>query len=414
MREYLFVRRLERSERRLRVGWPWSRSLETVRATVIERVVLATRQRALFACAALAVVAALTMLPTLGAQTASRLEGTGCRDCLRIVPHLVLGDSSDRGAISVGRGLVRRDDGSFVHAGVGGLTLFTATGMPAGAIGRVGSGPLEFRRLNFIARGLADTLIVFDLGNGRLSKISPRLEQVAQFTLTNQVTNAVVLPTGSIVANIHFRDLDRLGVPLHVIDGRSGEVTHSFGLARTEAFDRKSAWAGFREIAVSPRGNIWSTRRNSYVLEEWTAAGEKIRQLERSAAWFHPYELREPLRPNSPPQPHIERIHVDSSGLLWVFAAVPALDWRENIVARKPTPGILPGFEPTSLSGIYDTIIEVIDPVTRRVLVTQRFDGFMWGMLSDSMMFSDAQDQAGFPTLQVWRVEVSGLSLFRR
>ncbi len=388
------------------------RRMQAVCSSVRRVTLTATRKAVVRLFAACALMVA--MGTPLRAQTTLPLAGPGCENCLRVIPSAVLGDTTELGAVSPGRGLVQLDDGSFVHAGTNGLSRFNAAGKPVGRIGRVGSGPMEFRRISFVARTPGNSLVVFDLGNGRVSVIDPRLQQNNQFTLANPVTDAVVLPSGDIVANIHSQDLSRSGVPLHLLDGKAGTIKSSFGLMKGENFDRKSAWAGFREIALSPTGTIWSARRNRYVLEEWDITGRMLRQLERTVEWFRPYEKRDVLGPSAPPQPNIESIYIDSKGLIWVFTAVGARDWRQNIVPRKPMEGIAPGFEPTSLSGIYDTMVEIIDPDTRRVLVSQRVDGLVWGMLSDSLIFSDAQDEDGFPTYQLWRVDVNNRSLLRK
>ncbi len=343
-------------------------------------------------------------------QAPTVLRESMCRACLSIEQGITLGDATDAGAVSVGRGLLQLRDGSFLHAdGRGGvLRRFSSRGLPLGEIGRAGSGPLEFREIDWIMRDSRDTLVVFDLGNGRASTISPTLKQVRQFSITHPVTSASFLPTGHIVANIHFADSPRVGVPVHVIDRNSGTILASFGRDDDETFDSRAAWAGWREIAVSPAGTIWTARRNAYRLEEWDAHGRKLRSLERRVNWFVPYSVRTRLSPTEAPQPHVERIHMDSDGRLWVFIAVPAADWRRSVVARRPSPGILPGFEPVSLSGIYDTIVEIIDTSSGSVIASARLADYAWGMLSDGLIYSDAQAEDGVPRYRLWTAAFRG------
>lgn len=349
-------------------------------------------------------LATLVASGRLQAQPTITIEGQGCRACLRFTPTILLGDESDAGAVAVGRGLIRLRDGSFVHAtGRGELVRFSPTGRPAGRIGRKGSGPLEFRSIDFLLGDPHDTLIVFDGSNGRAATISPAQSQVRQFPITSQVTNAVLLPNGDIVANIPFEDARQIAMPVQVLDRRSGAIMSSFGTAVGERVEANEAWAGWRELAVSPSGTVWTARRNRYLLEEWDRDGRRLRAIERRTPWFMAYTTRTDLTPSSAPQPSIARLHVDGAGRVWVFVQVAATNWREGIEARRPMPGMVPGYEPKSLSAVYHTMVEVIDPDRRTVLASQRLPALAWGMLSDDALYSDAQADDGVPRFRLWR-----------
>ena len=339
-------------------------------------------------------------------QSTRVLQEALCASCVSIVPVLNLGEDAGLGALGAGRGLVQLRDGSFVHAdGRGGaLVKFSSAGVPLQRIGREGSGPLEFRRIDWLMRDGADSLLVFDLENGRAVTISPSGRQSRQFQMAYPVTSASFLPNGNIVANVHFDDSRLTRMPVHVLDRRSGAVLASFGHDSNRVYDAREAWAGWRELTVDPRGTIWTVRRNDYRLEASDARGKRLQSLERRVKWFAPYTVRSRLSPDDAPQPHVERVHADSFGRLWVFIAVPAHDWRKHIVARAATPGILPGYEPVSLSGIYDTIIEVIDVPSATVLASHRISDYGWGMVSDSLMYSDAQAADGVPRYRLWKV----------
>lgn len=345
---------------------------------------------------------------SLHSQSPTVIEGRGCSDCMRFTPTIVLGDETEAGSVAVGRGLIRLRDGSFVHATGGGeLVRFSPTGRPVGRIGREGSGPLEFRSIDFLVSDPHDTLVVFDGSNGRAMTISPSHSQVRQFTLPHQVTSAAMLPNGDIAANVHSEDALRTGIPVRVFDRRSGAIRSSMGRRPLERVAANEAWAGWREVAVSPRGTIWTASRNRYVLEEWDREGNKLREIERRVPWFLPYAKRIDLSPSNAPQPSVSRLHVDGAGRVWVFVEVAATEWRRGVVARRPMPGIVPGYEPRSLSALYHTMVEVIDPDGRAVLASQRLPALAWGMLSDDLIYTDAQSDEGVPRFQLWRVQLN-------
>lgn len=348
-------------------------------------------------------------------QSSHVLREALCTACLSIVPALTLGEDTGLGTLGGGRGLVQLRDGSFVHSdGRGGvLVKLSSAGVPLQRIGREGSGPLEFRRIDWLMRDGSDSLLVFDLENGRAVTISPSGRQSRQFQMAYPVTSASFLPNGNIVANVHFADSRLTRMPVHVLDRRSGAVLASFGHDSNRVYDAREAWAGWRELTVDPTGTIWTVRRNDYRLEAWDARGKRLQSLERRVSWFAPYTVRTRLSPQDAPQPHVERVHADSFGRLWIFIAVPAQDWRKHIVERAATPGILPGYEPVSLSGIYDTIVEVIDTRSATVLASRRISDYGWGMVSDSLMYSDAQAADGVPRYRLWKVGFAGGSTSR-
>ncbi len=92
-------------------------------------------------------------------------------------PSLDLGgpDAPPEASLFRVRGAIRLSDGRIAVAdgGSASLKIFDPAGGLAGTIGREGSGPGEFREPRFLARLPGDSLLVFDIGLGRLTVFGP-------------------------------------------------------------------------------------------------------------------------------------------------------------------------------------------------------------------------------------------------
>lgn len=336
---------------------------------------------------------------------------SACRNCITLSNQLVLGESGDSGLVAVGRGLVRLSNGNFLHAGnLDGMVLFSPTGKYLRTIGRKGSGPTEFRGVEFLLRAGEDSLYVFDRANARYVVLNNQFVQIRQapYSFAGYVNSAAVLRSGNLVVNARVRTLDLMGQPLHIMLAKTGVLSRSFGLGNGEVWDRREAWEGWREFAVGSSGTIWASRRNKYLLEEWSSDGRLLSTILRKTSWFPAFETAIPLSPQSPPQPHLERIFIDKLNRLWTFVVVPSGSWRKNIETAPSQEGVRSGRTiPTHLSGIYDTFVEVFDLSKRQLIASQKFPGFMWGALDDDFVYGDGMTREGIPKFDVWKLKLS-------
>jgi hypothetical protein len=51
-----------------------------------------------------------------------------------------------------------------------------------------------------------------------------------------------------------------------------------------------------------------------------------------------------------------------------------------------------------------DTMVEVIDLATGKLLVSQRFDPVLWRMIDDGLVYGDGEDGSGSSYVDIWRI----------
>lgn len=326
-----------------------------------------------------------------------------CTSCLKLRPVTTLRGS---GEITVGATTIiaRNRRGQFLLTHVNepaGLFLFGADGRPLRRIGRRGQGPGEFVSIRALEISAGDTIHVFDGQLQRVSILDPELNFVRTVPLPGPVNLAVVLPGGGYVQNGTMLSPDQVGLPLHLLD-RAGRRLRSFGSA-DGAFDGMASWAGWRALGLSPRGSVWTLPFTSYQLEEWGLDGGLKRGFRRDPGWFEPYRIAGRLTPQNPPRPRSDAVWEDARGLVWTVIEVVDPDWRRHL---QPIPSVPGAWQPTDLHRVFDTVIEVIDPGTGRLVASQRFRDLVLGTSEPGLLVRYREDAAGEPALDLYRVEL--------
>jgi len=263
---------------------------------------------------------------------------------------------------------VQRDGrGRFYSTGATGfgntITLWDESGRFLKSFGREGEGPGEFSHRGGISIFVdgEDRLHVRD-GGIRWSVFSPEQEFLRGVSapLASFESGTTVLDNGMAVTRSgdgehYFRIVDSAGATLRAFGvipdelRRAGadverEVTHAGG-------DR--FWAG--PVAGSPDG---------YQLEEWGADGELRRVVRRIVDWFPPGDPAR-LSRGDPPPPRVSLLHLDDSGLLYVYLFGATGKWRSPAdLGREPTE--------EEMDRMVQVFVEVIDTRSGRLLASER------------------------------------------
>jgi hypothetical protein len=141
---------------------------------------------------------------------------------------------------------------------------------------------------------------------------------------------------------------------------RSGVVPREFGPA-TEI--------GTRLVAVEGDSAFWTTPRNGarqgLTVERWTVQGTRTQTVSRKAGWLPEDGYAQPASAGEPELPEYDMLHRTPDGLLWV--AVVVRDARWHSVDATQTRALQ--------QTLYDTRVEVIDPVSRTVAASYVYDG---------------------------------------
>jgi hypothetical protein len=340
-----------------------------------------------------------------------------CKACRVTITRLGTFGEDDRtqlGFIGTGAASIARSDDGTLYFGMLSasrpeLYVFEPSGKLARMVGRAGDGPGEFRLIRSIALGNTDTLFVFDQTR-RVSVFAPNGTLVRSGNVPLVVEQAVVFSNGSIVGMGSRATPEHVGLPLHLIDAR-GESIRAFGDTRP-IVDPQAPVSNRRVIAPSgSSGTVWSARIREYLIERWDTAGTLQQIVRRQADWFPPppVNIRVPppvnreqkaFRVTEPRPSAIAGLQEDNAGLLWVNAIVAGEDWKSH--------GVMLGeghpMTPKVHDQLYDSVIEVIDVRSRRVVAALRVPFYNAGFVGRGVIASVRETESGARVIDLWRL----------
>jgi hypothetical protein len=356
---------------------------------------------------------AIALIVAFGAsavgQRAPRVEVAEEPSCPRCVIEVAriatLGQPVTDAVIDgVTRSLVALPHGGFLLLtyGSGKLPLrFSEDGKYLGPLGRKGEGPGEFGNPIHL-RVTGDTLRVIDAAPSRASVFTADLRFVRSEPLdpvAPPVADVLYLRDGGVVLSAPGTGPDGLPRLLHYRNPQKG---------RSADFDYPAVFMSSqpnlqrRQLAAGSGNTLWSLHGLEYVLDHWTPEGKLIEQVTRQVPWFPaaPAGMTAPS-PTTPPQPLGLRIHADDSGLLWVFILVADKNWASGLIESGRGQ-----FRIDNRGKYYDTIIEVIDVVERKVVARKRVDEAIALATSARVTAGDREVDGLYPVVDVWRLKL--------
>lgn len=343
------------------------------------------------------------------AQPARRIaEAPICASCTIETERLVrIGGADDPGALSTTSVVQRLRDGSWVLSHINNassLTVYDSTGRFVRTVGRKGGGPGEYGFIGVILRGPGDSVHVFDQDNLRWSILAPDLRFSRSVRLPiGSFTDVEFAGEGRVLLNAQASRRPFAGVPLHLVSAE-GELLRSFG-TRDAKIDRNRPSAHLRTISQVTDGRVWVAHISRYRLEEWTLKGEMLRQLDREVDWFPPGGSIT-NRPGEAPRPVLLDVWLDAGGRLWTLIRVADPKWADAQTERGRLQGIIPVVGYSSETRYYDSIIEVIDPDSGRLIASRRFDEYIYNFNQDGHYNAYHATDEGEPFVEVWRAAV--------
>jgi hypothetical protein len=153
-------------------------------------------------------------------------------------------------------------------------------------------------------------------------------------------------------------------------------------------------------FAITADRRIWTFHPNRYELQEWTERGH-VTTLVRDVPWYRPITVDNiDYRPYRYPT----GLAMDSKGRLWTTIAVPLItDWGKPAV---PFRAAGEGVDTTSYDEKFYTIIEVIDPASGRLIVSQRVPGISSGFTDEHFLMMHRTDENGVDFVDVYEVSL--------
>ena len=311
-----------------------------------------------------------------------------------VIAHLRSIDEPGGGLVGEPRTLTMNSRGEFMTTSyqVGSeIQVFHPDGTFSRTIGRDGSGPGEFRHISFLHPGPGDSIWAFDL-SGRVSILSPDLRFIRSQRSVGHVNAGVLLSDGSWILNEDVSIPGHRGFPLHHLSPH-GEILKSFG-GDPEEYQPHLPYLNQRQIAAAEHDCVWAITRTRYLVERWCVDGERHAAVERETDWFRPYAVRNPVGQWSSIQPWVVGVQEDSEGLLWVLTVVASSRWQE--------------LWDDSMSGtgqfdyrMFETVIEVLDPISGRLLASERIPERAYGFVGPLGIYTYLEDSSGQPSIRV-------------
>lgn len=297
--------------------------------------------------------------------------------------------------------------------------VYSADGKHAEVVGRRGEGPGEYRWIRWIKRQ-GRFVHLIDPAQRRVTVLDADFNVVREtpYPVPTSLFGAEVVNDSVYVVNGRFHTRDRAGFWLHAF-GKSGVIRSFDEATEVHPLSATTAEQGiYRVLERSRDGSLWAANRHRYEIDRWDPlTGRRLQRLVREADWFPGHGRRRPIDPSTPPPPVIVDIAEDPNGLLLVMIVKPSANWADHVVLTSPGAS---GRESEELAarrnrysmdgraGAWQTVVEVIDPRTGRVVTTSSVDTDLRVFLSDGRALSYHTNEAGVPHWRVWRIEMVG------
>jgi hypothetical protein len=298
------------------------------------------------------------------------------------------------------------------HYGVERPVVYSHDGRFLTALGGIGDGPGEFRMPGALIIGAGDTVIILDSPTRRMSVFSPSYEFIRSVPLSGRLESArrvaVLLGDVGIATNMDTRTgRDSSGPTLQIVSA-DGTIAHRFGDDSIPIRRWVDTGTRMRTLGWSRHG-FWSgTLLFEYRLELWDSAGNRARLLRRKPSWFQPYDTTMSPSPEHPPHPALIGVMEDGEGRVWTVSRVADSQWVEGL-SKAPVRG--EGgtlyYRTEDPEASQDTYLEILDPVSGRLLVSRRFDGLYDYLINDSLIGRRVYDENGIPGVEIYRVTLS-------
>lgn len=341
--------------------------------------------------------------------SAGLASGQVVADCTHcdMRPELVveLGTEDGPGALGEPSHVVQRVNGQWAvtdFQGRGQVWIFAADGSFVRTIGRKGQGPGEYELPLWLHVLPGDSLEVVDFENLRITTLAPDLSVARTRRLGPAGLMIAFLPDGSHVLSVSIPSAMSIGLPLHLIS-REGRILRSFG-AKPPVEEVRNQSRMRRALAPAGAHAVWSAELLRYVIEKWDVQGNRLQRMERKASWFPPqthYGVR--ADPSIAPAPGLLYVHTDARGRVWTAANVPDPDWESAFVNGTDPYGRVARLV-KDLNKYYDSIVEVIDPVSMQVVGRARFDESAHPFAGDGLYVTHETRGRGWPVVAVWRL----------
>ena len=316
-----------------------------------------------------------------------------CASCaIELTPVATIGGRSDSVSIARTSYLDRDSQGRFfAFSDDSRVLVYNASGQLLKTLGRRGDGPGEFNAqvpfgITDVVVGRGDSLFVFH--PPKVTVFSPALAYVRTLASVQAAGIKSINPVGDgawLVAGSN-RAPEHVGRPVFVLNP-DGSIRKSLGPEQTVAPGRSRR--SIPPLKVSPdRRSVWiNGEYNRYALTQWSIDGRLLASLEIEDTPFLPEPTIVTHR-----APSGRTFQIETGGEV----VITGVDTLGQVWAYGKAPGAKLG----------DGILEILDPRTGEVLVSQKMRSPVSLLRSGDLAFTGVSDSDGFITVTVSKYRV--------
>lgn len=271
------------------------------------------------------------------------------------------------------------------------IHIFDRNGKFVRLLGRKGSGPGEYERVQKVLLAERDRVLVLDAVLGRITHFGGNGKVIRSYPFQGgSVMHSATLPNGNFIVNADFFSREAAGYLIQEFtpEGRSVRLFALDDQSVSNAPHKRE-----RLLASNSSGQVLSMMPFAYVLDVFSPSGALTRTFRREADWFPP--LPPSSRPTGgtdkeEPSARVVAMWTDAEGLLWTVSLVPKPNWR----TESPKPNQ------------YKSIIEVIDLNLGSLVAKAEIPQRVAHGLGDGGVVAYGEDKDGFPWIDVFEFQL--------
>jgi hypothetical protein len=221
----------------------------------------------------------------------------------------------------------------------------------------------------------------------------------------NAITGKLVLRNDVLVANDFGGSPNGVALALHLWAPSAAHI-RSFD-EWTGPITANQAWLLARVMSEDRRGGLWTAWVARYRVEHWSADGRRLQSFQRAADWF-PEATGVPSSGalGTRPATIAQAIQQDSLGRVWVIISMARDDWKNALGPPQMVSDGLVGYPARDSSGLYESVIEVIDPASGTLVSSRRVPYYLQYFPALGEITGYRQDADGVPYIDIYRIDL--------
>jgi hypothetical protein len=286
-------------------------------------------------------------------------------------------------------------------SGNGSIGVYSRAGRLIRELGRPGGGPGEFRFVESVRVLRGDTVVAIDPAARRVTVFGPDLNLLDTYAVDFAPRTVIMTSSGAFIG---YSDVGS-GSTIYAVTNRGAQKQ----LILNAQVPADEPAARFRIVSAGSSGTIWVGRTNRYLVEQYSSGGRLLRTITSTPSWHEDWATHPTHGPDvERPVSILRAVREDDQQRLWLLFHVAKSDWRAQArPSRIEHPG---GVKMTDWSNYVDTVVDVIDLSSGRLLQTRRFPGMFNSYLTGGENLFEARHEqsSGHVRISLWRLVLEG------